>query len=175
MKYMYRLEHFNDLYQLCTERAWIYLNDKRHKVITEERKTGEKNGRQCSSLRSVYHGRYWGCQSTWKLICQRNSRQIRAARVPPFSPSTLHRSSSLRESSKARKRAFISENRRRRVALRAQVLLDSNPLSLWHEARCFRVLRNSFARACSTRLFALPKSCFDSRDDNRVCHPPQNE
>lgn len=119
------------------------------------------NGRQYSSLWRVYHGRYWGCQSTWKLICER----IRAARVPPFSPSALHRSSLLRESSKARKRAFISEDQRRRVVLRARVALDSNPPSFWHEARCFRVLRSSFARACSTRLFALPQSCFEPCPD----------
>lgn len=90
---------------------------------------------------------------------------VRAARVPPFSPSTFHRSS-LRESSKARKRAFISENRRRRVVLRTRVALDSNPqvsgtrpdvfehsgtLSRVHAARAY----SRFLKAVSVRATTI--------------------
>jgi len=131
------------------------------------------NGRQYSSLRRVYHGRYWSCQPTWKLICERNSRRIRAARVPPFSQSALHR--------------FVIATRKLKSAetclhLRRPAPSSGTPRSsctrlespsLWHEARCFRALRNSFARAAraySRFLKAVSIRATQSRRDS-----PQNK
>lgn len=155
----------------CFNHQKAHAHIKRYKIITKERKTRSRareiNGWQYSSFRCVYHGRYWGCQSTWINMPEELSSDssVRAARVPPFSPSTFY-CSSLRENSKARKRAFISENRCRRVVLRARVVLDSNPqvsgtrpdvfeysgtLSRVHAARAY----SRFLKAVSGRVTTI--------------------